>query len=268
MSETPDIPADLRAVAEQACATMKHRIVKADWNGRSVYVKKPVPPKANAWNRLQGIIANIFNMPALLPTTSPGGAEGLRIEAWRITEFHRAGLKAPQVFALTDNWIVLEDMGTMVEFKLQRDKTLTETDIRNIILTCAETVANMHRAGLAHGRAKLNDLVYQPDGTLAFIDFEEDLDAASIPLHDMQAREIYLFLCSVARFEKICPGIVEEAYDAYLDLHDSPKTQKSLKKIVALASPFRYIVWPFHKKLGGDVARAYIATGVLKRALT
>lgn len=268
MNDIAPIPADLRAVAEQACATMKHRITKAEWQGRSVYIKKSVPPKASSWNKLQGIIAVVTNTPALLPTTSPGGVVGLRIEAWRIAEFRRAGLKAPEVLALTDNWIVLEDMGTMVEFKLQRDPALTPADITRIILHCARAVAEMQRAGLAHGRAKLNDLVYQPDGGIAFIDFEEDLDAASIPLPDMHAREIYLFLCSVARFERVVPGIVEEAYDEYLDVYSSKKVAKALKRIVGLASPFRYFVWPFHRKLKGDVGRAYIATGVLKRALT
>ena len=265
MSEAAPIPAELRALADKTASGTQQRMAKMEWQGRRVWLKKAVPPKATHWTRLQGFVSFIMPLSILRPTSSPGGAEGLRIEAWRIGEFRRAGFPAPEVLAMTDGWLVLEDLGDMVERKLQKDTSLSPDAITDIICDCAEAVAKLHKAGLAHGRAKLNDMTLMKDGTIGFIDFEEDIDAGGIPPHALKARDLWLFLCTVAHFEKQCPGIIEEAYESYLEIYRDEKVLRALKKLLRLFSPLRYILWPFHKALGNDFERAYAATTTLIR---
>lgn len=260
------MPEDLRAIAAEKAASLLLRIGKAEWNGKTIWVKKAVPPKMTVWNRMQLGISKLAKMPILRPTTNPGGKEGLAIEARRIEKFHEAGFIAPAVLGLTDEWIVLEDLGEMVERKLQKDKALMPSDVRRIVLQCAEAVATLHKSGNVHGRAKLNDLVLTPDGSIGFIDFEEDLENCGIPLETLKARELWLFLCATARFAAKCPRITEEALAAYLAIANEAETLRELKKLLRFLRPCKVIVSPFISLMKGDVQRAYLATSVLLSA--
>lgn len=263
MTDPAAMPDDLRAAARQKAASLSLRIGRTEWRGQTVWVKKAVPPKATAWNRVQAFIARLASLPVLRPTTNPGGAEGLRIEARRIAEFHAAGFRAPRVLGLTDEWIVLDHLGEMVDRKLQKDKSLAPRDISHIVLRCAEAVAELHRAGLVHGRAKLNDMAMGEDGKIGFIDFEEDIAGAGIPLPALKARDLWLFLCTVARYAPQCPGIGEDALSAYLRVNRDPDMLRELTALLRFLQPFTVMARPFAGKMKGDMLRAYLATRAL-----
>lgn len=260
------MPDDLRAIAADKAANLLLRIGKTEWNGNIIWVKKAVPPKMTIWNKLQQQIAKLAKMPVLRPTSNPGGKKGLALEARRIEKFREKGFIAPAVLGLTDEWIVLEDLGEMVERKFQKDKALMPSDIRRIILQCAQAVATVHQAGVVHGRAKLNDLVLTKDGAIGFIDFEEDIEDCGIPLQALKARDLWLFLCTTARFAAKCPYITEEAFSAYLSVAHDRETLLELKKLVKFLRPFKGIIKPFLPMLKGDAQRAYHATTVLLAA--
>jgi len=261
MSEAQPIPDDLRTLATAKAAEItQQRISKIEWQGKIVWVKKPVPPKATKWNKLQYLFTLLLRLPILRPTTSPGGAEGLRLEAWRIEELRRAGFPTPEVLGVTDDWILLSHLGDQIDRKLQQDTTLQPVDIADIVCDCAEAIAKLHKAGYVHGRPKLNDLILMKDGNIAFVDFEENIDSGGMSLVALQARDLWLFLCSAARFENRYPGIVTEAYDSYLEINDNKKVRRELRRLLSVLRPLRYLFWPFHKILGGDFERAFIAT--------
>lgn len=266
MSEPAPIPAELRALATAKAAEItQQRISKIEWQGQTVWVKKPVPPKATKWNKLQYFLTLLLRLPILRPTTSPGGAEGLRLEAWRIYELRRAGIPTPEVLGITDDWILLSHLGEQIDRKLQQDKTLQPVDLADIVCDCAEAIAKLHKAGYVHGRPKLNDLILAKDGTIAFVDFEENIDAGGLTLAALQARDVWLFMCSAARFEKRYPNLLDEAYDSYTEANNDAKVQKEMKKLLSVLKPLQYLFWPFHKILGGDFERAFIATTALIR---
>lgn len=268
MTDAPAMLDDLRRIAAEKAATMKPRTGKIEWQGRTIWVKRAVPPKASIWNRLQGLLAAMTGLPMLRPTTSPGGAEGLRIEAWRIAEFRRAGFRAPEVLGLTEEWILLEDLGQMVHKKIRKDKTMTDAEVEAACLACARALGALHKADMAHGRGKINDMVLLEGGGIGFIDFEEDVDRARMPTSDLQARDLWLFLCSVAAHEKRVPGLMPAAYAAYIDSNPDTSSRRQLKAAMKIVKPLLYLLWPLRNAMGDDAACAWRATWMLREKLT
>ncbi|MBL8714301.1 MAG: hypothetical protein JNM12_15525 [Alphaproteobacteria bacterium] len=247
--------------ASAALPQMKWRTAKLEWRGRQVWLKKSVPPKGTGWTKLQRILAGIIGLPILRPTANPGGAEGLRIETWRSAEFRRAGFIVPEILGQGDTWIAMNDLGEMVERKLQKDLTMDDAARHALICRCAVALAQTHKAGLSHGRGKLNDFVLTPDNKIGFIDFEEDVDTSGIPLPDRQAREIWLFSCSAARFGS---DAAEKGWHAYRAACQDAAVTKSLRHFLKLLAPFLVLARPFRGLMKGDAARAFDGTAVLR----
>jgi len=250
------MPPELQQLAEETARSAKGRVSKISWQGKTLWVKKAVPNKAKAWHQLQRGAALLLPMPILRATTSTGGPEGLQHEAVRIEEFTKAGFRAPRVWGLTDDYIVLEDLGMMAEKKLRTQPQSFEADVA----ACAALVARLHKAGLAHGRAKLNDIVFQEDGGIGFIDFEEDVYGANIPLPALQARDIWLFSCSLARFAPQDAAVVEKAFAVYRAGNEDAAVFAELKKLLSALRPFQKLMKPLIPHMARDVQRAYAAT--------
>lgn len=250
------MPDDLQQLAEQTARTAKGRVTKIRWQDKTLWVKRAVPNKAKIWHKMQKAAAMLVPLPILRPTPSHGGSEGLQHEADRIAEFTKAGFAVPKIYGLTDNWILLEHLGTLAEGKLKKNPDAADDDIP----ACAAALARLHNAGLAHGRAKLNDIVLRPNGDIGFIDFEEDIYSADIPLPALQARDIWLFCCSVARYAKYDPAIIDKAMTAYQSINHDTLIMAELKRLLAVLRPFQKLLRPVAARLPGDVRRAYMAT--------
>lgn len=248
--------------AAAALPQMKARTKKLEWQGRQIWLKKSVPPKGTGWALLQRVFAAIISLPILRPTANPGGAEGLRIEVWRSAEFRRAGFIVPEILGQGDNWIAMSDLGEMVERKMQKDATMDNAARHALICRCAVALAEAHKAGLSHGRGKLNDFVLTPDNKIGFIDFEEDVDTSRIPLHDRQAREIWLFTCSAGQFGR---AAAEKGWESYRAVYHDKRVMKSLRRFMKLLAPLTVMARPFRGMMKGDAARALDGTALLRK---
>lgn len=257
-------PLSIEEFASAALPQMKWRTAKLEWQGGQIWLKKSVPPKGTGWTKLQQLFAGIIGLPILRPTPNPGGAEGLRIEVWRSAEFRRAGFIVPEILGQGEGWIAMSDLGEMVERKMQKDKDMDVAARHALICRCAAALAETHKAGLSHGRGKLNDFVLTPDNKIGFIDFEEDVDASGIPLPDRQAREIWLFSCSAARFGK---DAAEKGWEAYWAVYQDATVINSLQRFLRLLAPFAMLAKPFRGWMKGDAARAFDGTAVLRRKI-
>ncbi len=257
-----DISPSITEFASAALPQMKARTAKLEWQGRQIWLKKSVPPKGTGWTALQRFLAGVTGLPILRPTANPGGAQGLRIEVWRSAEFFRAGFVVPEILGESDGWIAMSDLGEMVERKMQKDAGMDDAARHALICRCAVALAETHKAGLSHGRGKLNDFVLTPDNKIGFIDFEEDVDASGIPLPDRQAREVWLFSCSAARFGK---DAAEKGWEAYRAVYHDKAVTVSLRRFLRLLAPLLVIARPFRSLMKGDAARAFDGTAVLRR---
>lgn len=258
------IPSELRTLADTAANNSPDRVARFAWNGQVLWVKKAIPAKSTGWHRLQNTISKLIPLAILRPTVSSGGAAGLELEAARIRRFSEAGITVPQVLGVNERWILLEDLGDLVEGLLKRD----DSSLEDTVADCTRAIARLHKAGLAHGRAKLNDLVRLEDGSIGFIDFEENLDASGIPLAALQARDLWLFSCSLARFAPSDPEIIGKASAVYFSNNDDEAVHAELLKLLRVVTPVRVLLSLVAQHLKGDVLRAYLATVALGKALS
>lgn len=249
------VPEELQLLAD---APSPYRVRKIFWRGKTLWVKKATGDKSTAWHVSQRVLSFLLPLETLKSTVSKGGAEALLHETVRIEEFRKARFVVPEVVGLSERWLILEDMGTVIDTEIKTTPDMTPEKLSAIGKECAVAIASLHKAGLCHGRCKLNDLVRLPDGRIGFIDFEEN--AANIPLKARQAREFWLFSTSLARYLPMQQDLLKDAVAAYLQIHTDPAMLAELKKLLNFLRPFVAALSPFRKIMRGDAARAHDAT--------
>lgn len=259
-----DLPPNLLEKIEKTISG-RLRVTSFDWAGEKFWVKRAVPDKRKLWHRGQGIVARAVPLPILRPTASPGGSAALAREAERIIKFQAAGFAVPRVLALTPGWLLLSDLGWQLEHRLKHDRAVSDAMLAEDVAAAAIAVAKMHKAGFAHGRASLRDIVRTPDGTLGFIDFEEEVE--KLPLPVAQARDLWLFSCSAARYEARVPGLGERMVKTYFAVYDDAAMQRELKNLLVLLRPAAGLMRPFAPALRKDMLHGYLATRTLSTAL-
>lgn len=240
-----------------------------DEDGRVVWIKRAALPKATFWHDIQHLAARLVPMPILRPTVCRGGADSLAEEAQRLLSLRGAGFHAPEVLARgEDGSLTLSDAGPSLKTVLDR---MEEPKAREALLTRAvETLAALHAAGIVHGRPYLRDMVLrESDGAVGFLDLEED-PLAALPPADARARDIWIFLCSAARYAGAEPALVDRLYAAFREKSDGGR-EAALKGLIRFLSPLaRLLRAPFLlPRLGKDVRQAILVnerlSGILLR---
>src|SRR5687768_16875054 len=110
------VPEDLRRLADEPSP---HRVRKVFWQGRTVWVKRAAAGHSRARRAVQKALALLMPVAALKPAAAAGGAESLRHEAERIAVFRAAGFDAPGVLGLSERWMILEDLGVVIDTEIK-----------------------------------------------------------------------------------------------------------------------------------------------------
>lgn len=239
------------------------RVRRESWNGRKIWVKQATRPKATIFHKIQRVLCRLIPIEGFRPTVTEGGATALRHEANRIKELRGAGFLVPDVMGISEDWLILSDLGLTVDRYMCSLGDLTADNVRGVIGACGRELARLHTAGQCHGRAKINDFVVAPNGAIGFIDFEEDVSHLSSAA--IQAREIWLFLSGASRYAKIAPDILPVAFAAYRETRGDVDFAE-LKKMLKVLKIFIWSVYPLRWLLSADVNRAYAATDFLLKA--
>lgn len=247
------------------------RTISAVIDGRKVWFKYPVPPKARIWHVLQRIIAAIAGMPILRSTVCSGGAKALRDEAARLKLFQTQGFHAPDILAIHDDMIVMGDAGPQYRDVLDRLDSRCE-QAKSLGKAMLE-LARLHAAGLAHGRPYMRDMTWQND-MLFFLDLEED-PVKVMPVKTAQARDVWIFLSAASRYATV-PGdkkryegsLIQDLFDTYASAAN-PDTLEELKSFVCFITPLRKLLdrpslWP---KIGRDARQSVYVTRCLEERL-
>lgn len=231
--------------------------------GETLWVKKACPHKVNWWHHAQKYAAKLLRFQALRPTVSQGGSAGLQIEAARLEKFRAAGFAVPVVEMITPEYIILHDLGQALDIELRSDAT----HLRRVVQDAAHKIATLHGAGLTHGRARLNDMVRLKNGDIGFIDFEEDIDSAQIDLAVLQARDVFLFAVSVAKFAGHDADICTHAFQSYFAQNNDERIKTELRGFLRILRPFAIVIGNNGHKLGKDIICACCATNALSAIL-
>jgi hypothetical protein len=188
---------DYLAYGRQLAAAAPGQLVLSDdATGRRIWVKRAGPPKRLVWHRLQKILALALRLPVLRPTVAPGGPETLAREAARLRAFAARGVSVPRILAGDHGLLVLSDQGPSLAAALSGARDDAEASA--LLRDAARALSALHEKNLVHGRPYVRDMTW--DGAnIGFLDLEED-PAAVMPLADAQARDVFLFLSSAAKY--------------------------------------------------------------------
>lgn len=162
------------------------------------------------------------------------------------------GFSVPQVLAVSDDWLLLEDVGTSVRGLLRTG------DADAIADSIFDLLAELHAAGYWHGGAQARNFILREDGSYAMIDFEVGF-AAGTPLGTLQARDLLLLVQSLV--EHVGPPRLLQAINRYVARCGPQAVTESAQHTAWLNSRWCRLV------PGGDARRATAAAAVLRDAI-
>lgn len=235
------------AAIDAACETARERCFPVDLGHGRWWIKRPrFGPGRGLW-LLQMTAARALRLPILAPPAVSLGAEGLAAEARRTRALHGRGWPVPAVLGASDRWLILADNGVSIGALLA--KAPSDVERRRLVAGTLDLLLAMHAAGAWHGGAQVRNFTWRPDGFGA-IDFEDDL-APSMSLPARQARDIVLFLQSVAKWDLKGAVPLAPLAERALAAMDAPARDEA-DRAVRLLCRARSWVAPFRHRLGRD----------------
>jgi hypothetical protein len=207
-SRRPGTAPDLAEQVEAALEASRGRITKLTSAGANVWVKRPRRGPGYCLYGLHLAAAALFGIRLFRPPKVSRGPSGLAAEAKRLALLQRKGWPVPRVLGITPRWLALSDNGPSL------GDVVVGLDVgeRSRMLRAAlQFLQTLHDAQGWHGAAQLRNLTCLQDGFGA-IDFEDDVEPA-MPLESRQARDIYLFLISAARYADRDAALVPHLLD-------------------------------------------------------
>ncbi|MDR7015838.1 hypothetical protein [Acinetobacter sp. 3657] len=180
-------------------------------------------------------LAKIFNLGAMIPVPNQGGAAAIQCEYKRIQQLKTLGISTPNVLALSEKGILLEDIGSQHQSKVQQlDQTLASLksnhEAQFLLFTQAiQAIQTLHLKDGYLSEAFARNILVDKQNQFSFIDFETDpLDVLS--LHDCFVRDWLLFIFSTAyhfEFEKL----TEASQIFHNALQTEPQVYKDICKV-------------------------------------
>jgi hypothetical protein len=207
-SRRPGTAPDLAEQVEAALDVSRGRITKLTSAGATVWVKGPRRGPGYSLYGLHLGAAALFGICLFRPPKVSRGPSGLAAEARRLAHLRGKGWPVPRVLGITQRWLALSDNGPSL------GDVVVGLDVgeRSRMLRAAlQFLQTLHDAQGWHGAAQLRNLTCLQDGFGA-IDFEDDVEPA-MPLESRQARDIYLFLISAARYADHDAALVPHLLD-------------------------------------------------------
>ena len=272
MKPRPLVP---RSAATPDYADFLHRqLVQQEGNVASyslgdgqVWLKK-AGQRNGLWGyRVLGALARAARLPVLRPVPNLGGEPAIAIEARRLRELAARGLRVPEVLAQQPGGLLLAHLG----WPGQPTPSLAR-EIANALPVGLEAVLTLwheglqalsyvHATGTSLSQAFARNLVRCPDGTLGYIDFEDD-PAAVLPLAHCQARDALCFVHSTA-LALVQAGALPQAQALWQQwlAQCSPGVRRTLLETRSRMGWLRHL--PASRRLGRDLQRARAAHDVL-----
>lgn len=189
----------LRAMLpQQTKAVASHR-----FGTERVWIKKAGPRHGMMRYRLQAAISAILRLDVLAPVPNPGGEAALVIEARRLEQLALAGLRVPTVLAQQPDGLMISDLGesgrpaVVLQEKLDHAAAAGPASLLAVWSEGLAAIALVHSRDAYLSQAFDRNLVQCPDGTIGYIDFEDD-PGETLPLAECQARDWLSYLHSTA----------------------------------------------------------------------
>lgn len=233
---------------ERALAGSRGRVVRMEFDGRVAWVKRAVTTKVKRTHRLQDALARLLRVDLMRFTCDVSGQATLEREAAIIRALAAKGVRVPEVLAIGPGWLAIGDLGESL--RKQLDRAAGQGELRAIAFVAAHAVRRLHASDAWHGNPLVRNMAGDLD-RVGFLDFEED-PAKHMGADSLRARDLLLFLFSLAPFERRAPGLLKEA--AAIVLKGQPEAAVSkLRTIHRVFAPVAWMLSPFRRVLGRDV---------------
>ncbi|MDO4997504.1 MAG: hypothetical protein Q4E16_02525 [Neisseria sp.] len=200
-------------------------------NGEQVWVRR-VGKTVPQWRyRLLGLIARTLKLGALTPVPNFGGTTALQTEAKRLQQLASQNINAPHLLAQVADGIMFSHLGNqnMIDRLQQADTALQDWQLG------LHSLRNLHQQGGYLSQAFCRNIIYQNNGELGFIDFEDD-PAEFMSLDNCQIRDYLCYLQSsiiwLHRHGKMIQAVATwQNFEATLPEHIRHQLRRTVHKI-------------------------------------
>ncbi|WP_256354150.1 hypothetical protein [Variovorax sp. dw_308] len=182
----------------QASGVSRHR-----FGTQRVWLKKAGPRHAMWRYHLLAAVAKAFRLDVLTPVPNPGGEAAIEIEARRLGALGELGLRVPTVLARQAGGVLISDLGEgnlapiVLNERLDQAAAVGPVALLKVWREGLDAIALVHARGAYLSQAFARNLMYCPDGTIGYIDFEDD-PGESLALAECQVRDWLSYLHSTA----------------------------------------------------------------------
>lgn len=194
-----DRAAFLRATLPQQAAG----VARYAFAGERVWIKKAGPRHGWLRYRLLAAIAATLRLDVLTPVPNPGGEAAIGIEARRLRDLGALGLRVPTVLAQQADGLLISDLGqdgrapVVLNERLDQAAAAGPAALLVVWREGLDAIAKVHARDAYLSQAFARNLMHCPDGTIGYIDFEDD-PGNTLPLPECQVRDWLSYLHSTA----------------------------------------------------------------------
>ena len=234
-----------------------------------VWVKRAGPSVGPWGHRALGFFATLLGLQALRPVPNRGGREAIATEVRRMHELASHGLRVPEVLAAAPDGFLMRHLGLpgveapSLGNAMEAAVPAGPQAVLALWRQGLDALTHVHARGLCLSQAFARNMVLCPDGALAYVDFEDDPQAA-LPLPVCQVRDMLCYAHSTAIYLRQT-GALEEArtdWAAWLRAsHQLPEAR------AVLATTARRLAWlrllPQDRRWGRDAQRVRAAYDLL-----
>jgi len=262
-SRTPDYAAFLR----HQLTLQQFNVASYQLGEEQVWLKK-AGPRHGMWRyRVLSALAGLARLPVLRPVPNLGGAAAIATEARRLRDLAARGLRVPSVLAAQEEGLLIRHLGRpgqptpSLAHEIELAMAAGPDAVLALWLQGLQALRYVHATGTGLSQAFARNLVRCPDGTVGYIDFENDPTRA-LPLAQCQARDALCYVHSTALYLDQ-GGALEGARTLWADwlAECSPGLQAALASTITRLGWLRHL--PASRRWGRDLQRARAAHDVL-----
>ena len=260
-------PPDYAAFLRDQYALQTPNVASYRLGSEQVWLKKAGPRHSMARYRVLGLLAWLTRLQVLRPVPNLGGNEAIATEARRLRDLAARGLRVPEVLAQQPTGLLLAHLGhpgqptPSLGDEIEGALPAGPQAVLALWQEGLHALGYVHATGTSLSQAFARNLVRCPDGTVGYIDFEDD-PVAVLPLAHCQARDALCFVHSTA-LALVQAGALAPAQAAWQQwlVQCSPGVRRTLVDTAVRLGWLRYL--PASRRLGRDLQRARAAHDVL-----